>query len=306
MEDQAPQDQTGLTVDLLLEKLHPARKTCIVDVGANPINEAPYSDLLRRGGCTVVGFEPQQDAYDALMKSKTDAETYYPFAVGDGSPANLKMFRSSGMTSIFEPYVKGLALLGRPSLVKVLRRIPFETVALDAVPDLPEFDLLKIDIQGGENLVFNGAERVLAACTVVIVELRYQRLYEEEPMMGGVDTELRRQGFGLHKFMFNKSLALPNSQSARLRSKLLADHLVDGDAVYIRNIAEPEKLSDQQLIHLALLAASVFFSHSLVLYCLDALVQRGIMDQDLPRAYADRLPEKLRSHRWSHDDSAAP
>ena len=194
MEDHAPQDQPGPNVALLLAELPLNRKTCIVDVGANPINEAPYSDLLRRGGCTVVGFEPQADAFDALLKTKTDAETYFPYAVGDGRQAKLKVFKSSGMTSIFEPYVEGLALLGQPGLAKVRKRIVFDTVALDAISDLPEFDLLKIDIQGGETLVFQGGERVMAACMVVIVELRYLRLYLGEPMMGGVDNELRRKG----------------------------------------------------------------------------------------------------------------
>ncbi len=297
MEDHAPEDQTGSAVALLLAELPASRKTCIVDVGANPINEAPYSDLLRSGGCTVVGFEPQQDAFDALMKTKTDAETYYPFAVGDGARAKLKVFKSSGMTSVFEPYVEGLALLGQPGLAKVRNRIVFDTVALDTVTDLPAFDLLKIDIQGGEALVFQGAEKVMADCMVVIVELRYLRLYLEEPMMGGVDNELRRQGFTLHRFMFNKSVALPNSQSGRLKTKLVADQLVDGDGVYIRNIAEPEKLSDQQFIHLAILAASVFYSHSLVLFCLDELVRRGVAKPELPADYVTLLPEKLRTRR---------
>ena len=297
MDDQAPQDPSGPNVALLLTELRPLRKTCIVDVGANPINEAPYSDLLRRGGCTVVGFEPQQDAFNALLQTKTEAETYFPLAVGDGRPASLKIFKSSGMTSIFEPYVEGLALLGQPGLAKVRKRITFDTVALDSVPDLPDFDLLKIDIQGGESLVFQGGARVMAACVVVIVELRYLRLYVDEPMMGGVDTELRRQGFGLHKFMFNKSVALPNSQSGRLKTKLMADQLIDGDGVYIRNIAQLETLTDQQLIHLAILAASVFFSHSLVLFCLDELVRRGVARPDLLAEYVGQLPEKLRSRR---------
>ena len=295
MEDHAPEDQTGNTVALLLTDLKADRKTCVVDVGANPINEAPYSDLLRAGGCTVVGFEPQQDAFEALLKTKTDAETYYPFAVGDGKPATLKIFKFSGMTSIFEPNVEMLKAMGIPGMAKVRDRVVFDTVALDSVADLPEFDLLKIDIQGGEALVFQGAKRLMADCVVVIVELRYLQLYLGEPMMGGVDSELRRHGFGLHRFMFNRTRALPNSQSARLKNRFVKDQLIDGDGVYIRNIAQPEKLSDQQFIHLAILAASVFHSHSLVLFCLDELVRRGVAQPDLPGRYVDLLPENLRA-----------
>lgn len=279
---------------LLLKALRPDRKTTVVDVGANPINEAPYAGLLALRGCHVVGFEPQTDAYEALLKTKTEDETYYPFAVGTGETLDLHIYKSSGMTSIFSPYKPTIQLIGKKVLGRVLEKISFDTVALDSVSDLPEFDLMKIDIQGGETLVFQGAEQAMSQCIAVIVELRYLRLYQGEPMLGGVDNELRRQGFYLHKFMFNKSFMLKSSQSGRLNSSLATDQLLDGDAIYLRNIAEPERLSVEQLKHMAIMAASVFDSHSLVLFCLDALVARGAAPADLPAAYVDALPQHLR------------
>ena len=81
--------QTPAYVALLLAELAPERPTTIVDVGANPINEAPYSGLLHAGACHVIGFEPQAEAYAALQTSKTAAETYYPFAVGTGAAQTL-------------------------------------------------------------------------------------------------------------------------------------------------------------------------------------------------------------------------
>ena len=293
--DVSPQTAWEAPVRLLLAELHPARPTTIVDVGANPINEAPYSALLKLGGCHVVGFEPQDAAYQALLKTKTAQETYYPFAVGNGQPVELRLFKSSGMASVFDPYKPGLRAIGHPGWAKVTGKIGFDTVALDQATDLLPFDLMKIDIQGGENLVFAGAERVLATAVAVIVELRYLRMYEGEPMLGGVDTELRRQGFYLHKFMFNKSKMLAHSQADRVKTKRMQDQLLDGDGIYLRNIAEPEKLSDDQLKHLALLAAAVFDSHSLALYCIDALATRGAVAADLAKRYVDTLPPELRN-----------
>ena len=98
----------------------------------------------------------------------------------------------------------------------------------------------------------------------------------------------------------NKSKALPNSQSARLNRKKVADQLVDGAGVYVRNIAEPERLSDDQLKHLAILAASVFSSHSLALSSLDRLVERGVVAADLPARYVDTLPDTLRRTSARH------
>ena len=63
----------------------------------------------------------------------------------------------------------------------------------------------------------------------------------------------------------------------------------------MRNVAELAGYSDEQLKHQAILAAGVFHSHSLVLYCLDALVARNAIAAELPGQYVDRMPEALRT-----------
>lgn len=280
---------------LLLERLSPARRTTVVDVGANPINPAPYATLLAMGGAHVVGFEPQARAFAALMASPRPEETYFNLAAGRGGPVTLHLYRSSGMTSVFPPHLPGLELIGQAKLGRVQGQERLETVALDAVEGLPEFDLLKIDIQGGELTVFEGARARMATCLAVIVELRYLRLYQGEPMLGGVDQELRAQGFELHKLMFTKSGPIANSQSARLKTRRVADQMIDGDAVYLRDPTRMAEWTDEQIKHLAILAASTFASHSLTVHCLDLLAARGAVAPDLPGLYVDALPPEFRA-----------
>lgn len=282
------------SVQLLLRSLPFDLPTTIVDVGANPIHAAPYANLLAAGGCHVIGFEPQAGAFAALQATKGANETYFPHAVGDGGAVTLNLFRYSGMASTFEPYLPGHLAFSNGKSARVLATERLQTVALDAVPDLPPFDLLKIDIQGGEVAVFNHARRVLANAVAVIVELRYHQLYEGEPMLGGVDTALRAQGFSLHKFLFNKSRMLRNTQADRLNPRRVADQLMDGDGVYIREPGRIADLPTQSIAHLALLAASVLDSPSLTLFCLDVLVARKVVPMTLPAAYVDRLPAALR------------
>ncbi|MCF1709503.1 FkbM family methyltransferase [Tabrizicola sp. J26] len=290
---------------LLLDELSPVRPTSIVDVGANPINVPPYAPLLASGGCVVTGFEPQPEAFAALQERHTPNERYLPHAVGNGETMELKVMRSSGMTSLLEPYMPGLTLLGHPRWGKVQQRIEMETVRLDSLEDLGPIDLLKIDIQGAELMVIEAARRALSEAVAVIVELRYLRLYVGEPMMGGLDLGLRDLGFGLHKFLFNKSVMVPNSQSGRLRSAIAQDQLVDGDAVYVKDISHFETFSDEQLKHLALLAASTFQSYPLAIRCLDELAARGIVAEDLAERFVTRLdPQLLRPSRRSDDGRA--
>lgn len=276
---------------VLLKGLPLARRARVVDVGANPnVAEAPYLALMKQGLCDVVGFEPHPGAFADLEKIKGPRETYFPYAVGDGSTKELKVYRMHGFTSVHEPAEAAKSLIHIKNWHEIESRIGFDTVRLDDTAEVPRFDLLKIDIQGGEGDVFRGAEARLKTACAVIVELRYFALYAEEPMMAGIDVQLRGLGFQLHKLLPSSSFALTNSQMHRLNRKRLRDQVVDGDAVYIRDLTMLPGCDDEQVAHLALLAATVIGSHTLVLFCLDELAARGAVAQDLPRAYADALP----------------
>ncbi len=289
-----PLPDTAEATQLLLRELPLTRPTVVVDVGANPINDVPYKDLLQMGGCDVIGFEPQTAAFEALQKVKSSRETYFPFAVGDGSLQELKVYRSNGMTSIFEPYGPASATLGRPRMFRVVERIPMQTVALDSVAEISRFDLLKIDIQGGEVAVFEGAAEKIKQAIAVIVELRHLQLYDGEPMASGVDMDLRKRGFVIHKFIFNKSLPISNSQQHRLKLIHAREQLIDGDAVYIRGLMELKTIDVEGLLHLSVVASGVFFSQTVVLACLDELARRKVIEQTLASRYVDALPLRLR------------
>lgn len=279
---------------LLLKEARPSRLTTIVDVGANPVNEPPYHQLRALGACHVVNFEPEAKAFAALEAAKRANETNYNLAVGDGQLRELNLYRDESMTSIFKPYTAGLKSVCREALAEVRGAAQLETAALDRVPGLTHFDMMKIDAQGAEKLAFIGAQRLMRDAVAVIVEMRYQRLYLDEPMLGETDVELMRQGFCLHKFLFNKTSSMLHSQLGRVRRRAMRDQLIDGDAVYLRNVAEVEHLSEDQLKHLAILGCAVFSSHSLVLYCLDELARRKAVPADIAARYVDALPAEYR------------
>lgn len=283
-------------LDLLLEELAPARPTRIADVGANPLTPPPYQPLVERGVCHLYGFEPQPEAFEALQRAASPNETYFPHAVGRGGPAELKLCNDSGLTSLYEPDpVAPIRFLGRSMHnIEVHARQRIDTVKLDNIAEIEGFDLLKIDVQGAEVDVFLGARKKMRGAMAVITETRFFPLYQGEPMLGGVDEELRYQGFTFHKFLFLKSKVIPNSQIERLKRTEHRNQILDGDAVYLRNMGHPEDHPDESLKHLAILASGVFESHDLALHCLDLLVERAVAAPDLPGRYVDALPAQMR------------
>ncbi len=275
----------------LLEALALTDPVVVVDVGANPLELPAYTRLLGLGRCRVVGFEPQPEAFARLQGRDPAREVYFPHALGRPGPAELHVFRSSGFASTFEIDEASIDLIGDEGWregTRLRETIPLVLTALDDVPDLPALDLLKIDVQGGELAVFRHGRRSLASALCVVPEVSFFPLYRDAPTFADVHAELVAQGFCLHKFLFQKSVHLHGSQSETGGDGggLHRSQLVDGDAVYLRDLRTLSTWPVEQVKKLVLLATYVFDSRDLAVQALDELAGRGEVAADLPQQYA--------------------
>ncbi|MCG6556964.1 FkbM family methyltransferase [Ruegeria sp. 1NDH52C] len=277
----------------LADAIAPERPLRITDVGANPINVPDYDRLLTLGGCEVWGFEPDQASFDALMADPRPGTHYLQQAVGVTGPGRFHPHRLSGLGSLFPIRKESVTYLGKPQWHDSRREpIDMELIALDDLDDaaLPRPDVLKIDIQGGELDVIRTGRQKLSEAICIIPEVRFYRIYEDEPLFGPLDVELHDQGFRFHTFQFTKSRQVINSQSARLPYKTIRSQMMDGDAIYIR---DPETIGDwtaEQVRQLAVVSACVFGSFDLTVFCLDELVRRGLAAPEVPGQFVDTLP----------------
>jgi len=216
--------------------------------------------------------------------------------VGKPGRATFYHHPQSGLGSLYPVRQSSVAYLGHPGWYKPNPDTsPVDLVPLDEVSELPQVDLVKIDIQGGELDVFQSGRAKMADAVCVITEARFFRIYEGEPMWGDVDCELRDQGFALHKLEFAKSAVVANSLRGKMGNKAFRNQLIDGDAIYIRDPETIADWSDEQVKQLAVASATVFHSYDLTVLCLDELVARGAAAADVPQRFFDLLPNWIRN-----------
>lgn len=273
----------------LLEALGLDEPVVVVDVGANPLEVPAYGRLLGLGACRVVGFEPQPEAYAALQGRDPARELYFPHAIGEPGPAVLNVFNGSGFASMYDIDESTIDLIADQQWRRGTRlrdTVALELTALDDVPDLPAFDLLKIDVQGSELAVFRSGRRVLSSALCVVPEVSFFPLYADAPSFADLHQELLDQGFCLHKFLFQKSVHLHGSQTEVERIGAARSQLVDGDAVYLRDLRHLASWEVDEVKKLVLLATFVFDSPDLAVQALDELVRRDEVAADLPATYA--------------------
>jgi len=272
--------------DFLLDVLRPERLTAVVDVGANPINgDPPYQAMLAEGLCTLIGFEPQPEALDALLRAKGPQETYLPAALGDGERHSLHIAVDSGMTSLLAPDLSRLALFNgfeRWGAVSHVEAI--DTVRLDDVSEIEHLDLLKIDVQGAELMVFRGGRAKLSRAVAVQTEVSFVPLYVDQPTFGEVDAELRALGFIPHALDALKKWPIaPVVYDGDPKKPM--HQLLEADVVYVRDFGRPQLMDIEQLSHLALVAHCVYGSTDLAHRCLIVLRDRTAIAADAPAQY---------------------
>lgn len=273
--------------DELTDFLKPERLTSVVDVGANPIDgDPPYKGLLQRRLCRLIGFDPFPDVLNPLNASKSDLETYLPYAVGDGGSHTLKLCRGIGFASLLQPDPAALMHFPRFSeLGQVVREIPLETRRLDDIAEIDALDFLKIDIQGSELSVISHGRARLAKAVAVQIEVSFIPLYVDQPVFGDIDLALRGLGFVPHMFAaINKKMIAPMLGPTPAAAM---NQMVEADAVYVRDFIKADRMDSEQLKHLAVIAHHCYGSFDLVVNCVHHLERRKAVAAGTLARYLD-------------------
>ncbi|MGA3024979.1 MAG: FkbM family methyltransferase [Bryobacteraceae bacterium] len=271
----------------ILPQPHPSIH--IVDVGAMAIPGMlpEYDPLLKSGVARVTGFEPVEEECRKLNETSGPHHRFLPYAVGDGTTRTFHQCNASMTSSLYSP---NTALLDRfqnlGELTRVVKKSPLRTNRMDDLPEIRDMDLLKLDVQGAECDVLEGARRALASALVVQTEVEFVPLYVGQPLFAEVDQALRRNGFCFHRFAgiagrTFKPMIASNDVNAMLSQMLW------GDAIYVRDWMHWEALSEEQLLKLALIVHDVYSSFDL---CMIALAQ---FDRHNGSALCGRYLERL-------------
>lgn len=260
--------------------------TQILDIGANPIDgDPPYKNMLTLGLCQVTGFEPQKQALQELLQKKGPHERYLPYAIGDGGAHTLNICRWSGMTSLYEPDPASFNVfeLLKPN-AEVLAREKIQTKRLDELEEVKHIDFLKIDIQGSELSVFQSGRQKLKNAVAIQTEVSFITLYKNQPSLGDIDLEMRRQGFVPHCFAAVKKFPIaPLVVSGNPRQ---ATHqLLEADMVYVRDFTHPEGMSDEQLKQLVMIAHHCYGSVDLAMRMILLLEQKNALPRGSSHGY---------------------
>lgn len=169
----------------------------VIDVGANRGQSAlMFHELFP--DAKIYCFEPLRDCFlqmNANLKSLTNVES---FNLGLGEKkGEIVMHRSEYSPS---SSARKMSELHKQAFPHTAGEI-LETIAVDTLDNvaqglkLEDNILLKADVQGFEDKVIMGALNILRRVKVIIIEISFHELYEDQPLFSDIYELLQRQGF---------------------------------------------------------------------------------------------------------------
>lgn len=192
----------------------------VLDVGANK-GQFAAAALHRWPMCQVVSFEPIASLAEQVQAIRSDGRlTVHKMALG----------REAGTVELrvhaYSPSSSALRALDASSEVAT------ETVPLGTLTEMvadrvgaAERVLLKLDVQGLELAVLEGAAGVLSQIAWVVVEQAFEPSYDDQPLFDDVHACLGEIGFSLDR---------------PLDVRREAGRIVEVDSLYVGRSASPE------------------------------------------------------------------
>ena len=173
----------------------------MVDVGCRWGLSPVWTDMGDR--CVLIGFDPDAEECARLqaLAGPQSSARFVPVGLGpEPGLATLYMTKDPGGYSVFPSSAD--AVEHHPGLDggRVEQTMAISVTTLDEWcrdNDVLEVDVIKLDTQGSELGILEGAEKTLAGVRAVEVEVQFNELYEGVPLFGDVDRFLRAQGFML-------------------------------------------------------------------------------------------------------------
>lgn len=192
--------------DLLAQIFQTLKIDCVLDVGAN---RGQFKTFIRNQvgyGGTILSFEPVKQLADACRKLAQQDPDWHIFetALGDrDGRATMNVTERDTFSSFLNPLESELVKRRFAKFMTISAKVEVEIRSVDAV--LPELmnrykfarPFLKMDTQGFDLAVMNGASDSLKLIPALQTELSILPIYQNMPTWTAMVGNLNERGFAL-------------------------------------------------------------------------------------------------------------
>ena len=258
-------------------------KFTFIDIGSRagiPTRWKPLEEKLK-----IIGFEPDLVECNKLneeyLNYKSDA-IFYPTALLESNKrAHIFNCNDPAVDSFYEPNSKLWARFAGGEIYKVKKKTEIVVTTLDEVfkkNNHSQADFIKIDVQGSELAVIQGAKKSLSSCFGVEVEVEFTSLYNHQPLFSDIDSELRDNGFTFFEFrdgqLHHEKRYLTNFPGMKGTGQLIASN-----AVYFKDYINNDTIPNNP--GASLICCLAYQKYDYAIELLHYYHEKGIYDKNI-------------------------
>ncbi len=237
----------------IVRSVAPGLTFTTLEVGALPIEgsvEPAHVLLDLFPGSLVIAFEVNPDLCRELNQSAQEGLTFHPVALGGANESRPFYNTAHPMCgSLYRPNERITDTYNSMEVRRVQSVEQINTIGLDgfrADNGIGPVDFMKLDIQGAELEVFKGGIKTLTETLVIVTEVMFIPMYEDQPLFGDQSAFLTEQGFMFHKFLGMGGRTI-KPYILRGDPNFVSQHMWS-DAVFMRSPMALDRLRDEQLL----------------------------------------------------------
>jgi FkbM family methyltransferase len=267
--DRARLAQCGFQNSRLFSSLR-AEPIGLVDIGARwGVSEIfqLVAELL-----DVIAFEADPEEAELLHQTAGKSAPWsrlqiLPFALADSRRiVTLHLLRRANNSSILPVdmrWYERYSLAGFEQEREIeLSAVPLDEIVFGELGGQRHGEILKIDTQGSELAILQGAERTLDERTLCIVcEASFFTVYQNAPLFPELELHLRKRGFSFYGFLDVQQRSTRQLDKRNTRGR---ERFMQADAVFFKDPVE-RGITDARAINILVVAAMVlgFFDFAL-------------------------------------------
>lgn len=207
----------------------------IVDVGARSGFQEKWNSLASYA--QFIGFEPDEDEFAALSSRASKTENLFFLNTALHSHEGKREFhllRGRQASSLLFPNRVMIERFPEPERFEIEKTVALKVDSMDNVlraNNIEDVDFIKLDTQGTELSILEGATNTLRDVFGVEIEVEFLKLYEDQPLFCEVDEFLKKQDFELFDLR-------PNYWKRKSGMDLggIKGQLVFADALYLKGV----------------------------------------------------------------------
>ena len=177
----------------MFENFYHAHPLTLIDVGASGGISPHWLQHSRH--LRIIGFEPDARAFEKLRSEQGHSTKYLNLGLHSSKgQVNFYLTRKQEGSSCFEPNRAMLERFHKPERFDIVENITIQCDTLDEAlreEGLTDIDFIKLDTQGSELAILQGASSVLTDSVFGLeIEVAFTELYKGQPLFADVDLFL--------------------------------------------------------------------------------------------------------------------